>query len=146
MIILMCFTGPVSAQEQEQWSIGGGYWTIPDVDTNEGALDTSGMFASVAMRSINYFIELDYSLQDPSFYVLAADYIYPLSQDQNYFGGQAFLGFGWTYFSADDLENESGFNLLLSTTFSDALNGTIRYDFLGSDQEMMTIGVSYSFY
>ena len=142
----MFFSVPAFAQEQQQWSIGGGYWTLPDVDTNDGAIDTSGMYASVTMRSINYLLELDYSLDDPSFYALAADYIYPLSQDQNYFGGQAFIGIGWTYFSADDLENESGFNLLLGASFSDALSGTIRYDYLGSDQEMMTIGVSYSIY
>lgn len=135
-----------TAQSQQIWSVGGGYWTLPNVDDNGGAIDSSGVYASVSLRSINYLLEFDYSIQDTGFYVLSADYLYPLSQDQNYFGGSAFIGAGYTYFAADDLENESGFNILVGSAFSENFQGTIRYDFLGSEQELITFGVQYSFY
>lgn len=145
-LIVILFTALPASAQTEAWAVGGGYWTMPNVDDSGGTIDTAGMFVSVNMRSMNYMIELDYSLDDPGFMGIAADYLYPLSQEQNYFGGSAFVGAGYTYFSADDLENESGFNLLVGTSFSENFLGTIRYDFLGSDQEIIVFGISYSFY
>lgn len=132
-----------AAAQGESWSVGGGYWTLPNVD--DGIVDTNGMYASVAMRSMDYMLELDYSIEDPGFLALAADYLYPLNRQGTYFGGSGYIGLGYTYFSADELENESGFNVIAGAEFGDSLFGTIRYDFLGSDQELFTIGVSYSF-
>jgi len=129
----------------ENFAFGGGYWSMPGVDTSAGTIDDSGFFASVTMVSTNYYMEFDYSFEDPEFYALAADYIYPLDQSSGMFGGSMFLGVGYTYFSSDVLENESGLNLLAGTSLGDMLTGTVRYDYLGSDQELLTFGVTYTF-
>jgi hypothetical protein len=148
IMILAFIALPASAQTGTEgtWSLGGGYWTLPNLDDEDNDINSAGFFASATMRSINYLLEVDYSMQDTGFLGLAADYIYPLSQDQNYFGGSAFVGAGYTYFSADNLSNESGFNAILGATFSDKFLGTIRYDILGNSQELLTFGVSYAFY
>jgi hypothetical protein len=104
------------------------------------------MYACVVMRSMSYMLELDYAIDDPGFLALAADYLYPLNQQGMYFGGTGYIGLGYTYFSADELDNESGFNAIVGAALGESLFGTIRYDFLGSDEELLTIGVSYSFY
>ncbi len=143
---LITFAGlslPAAAQ-QEGWSIGGGYWTLPNVE--DGVVDTSGIFACAVMRSPEYMLEVDYANDDPGFLALAADYLYPLGPQGNYFGGSGAIGIGYTYFSADDLENESGVNVIGVAEVGNSLFGTIRYDFLGSDQELLTIGITYSFY
>ncbi len=144
MALFMFLTVPASAQQQS-WAFGGGYWSLPNVDSHEGAIDTSGFYASGVMRSVNYILEFDYSIGDTKFYALAADYIYPLGASDNYFGTNSFIGAGYTYFSADELENESGLNVMLGANFGDALTGSARYDWLGSDQELLTFGVTYSF-
>jgi hypothetical protein len=133
-----------AAAQQESWSVGGGYWTLPNVSV-EG-VDSNGMYACVVMRSMSYMLELDYAIDDPGFLALAADYLYPLNQQGMYFGGTGYIGLGYTYFSADELDNESGFNAIVGAALGESLFGTIRYDFLGSDEELLTIGVSYSFY
>jgi len=135
---------PVQAQT-ESWSIGGGYWTLPNYDSGEVSVDTSGFYASVAMRAESYLLEFDYAIDDPGFYALATDYIYPLSGGESYFGGSSFVGAGYTYFSADELDNAQGFNVVLGAELSQGLAGAIRYDFLDGDQELFTIGVTYSF-
>ena len=135
-----------TAAQQEGWSVGGGYWTLPNVDDQDGAIDTSGMFACAVMRSPAYMLELDYSIGDPGFLALAADYLYPLGSEGNYFGGSGYIGVGYTYFSADDLSNESGFNVMAGAEVGDSFLGTIRYDFLGSGQELFTISITYSFF
>lgn len=137
---------PVSAQGMtESYSIGGGYWSMPNLDTDSGAIDSSGYYASISMLSSNYYMEFDYSFEDPEFFCLAADYIYPIDQSAGMFGGSTFLGGGYTYFSSDDIGNESGLNILAGASLSQGLMGVIRYDFLGSDQELLTFGVTYSF-
>ena len=132
-----------AAAQGESWSVGGGYWTLPNVDSSIS--DTNGMYACVVMRSMTYMLELDYAIDDPGFLALAADYIYPLNQQGTYFGGAGYIGLGYTYFSADELDNESGINAVVGAGLGENLFGTIRYDFLGSDQELFTIGVTYSF-
>jgi hypothetical protein len=141
-VLLFGFTTPVAAQD-DAWSLGGGYWTLPNY---EGTGDTSGFYASAIMRSPTYMLELDYGVSDPGFMALAADYLYPLTDGTGGFGGAGFIGVGYTYFSADDLNNVDGFNILAAADLGDSLFGTVRYDFLGSDQELITFGVSYSFY
>jgi len=145
MALILGLSVPAWAQEQEAWSMGGGYWTLPNVDDQDGAISTSGMYACAIMHSTEYQVEFDYAFGDTKFYALAADYLYPLTEGADYFGGSAFLGAGYTYFSADDLDNQSGFNVLLGAAVGDKLSGTLRYDFLGSDQELFALGVSYSF-
>ncbi len=132
---------PVSAQG-ESWSVGGGYWSLPGVS---GTKDTSGFYASAIIRSAVYLMEIDYAIDDPGFLALSADYLYPLDMGGSYTGGVGYLGAGYTYFSCDDLSNESGFNAMLGADFGQSLFGTIRYAFLGSDQELITIGVTYTF-
>ncbi|MCX6645139.1 MAG: hypothetical protein NTY09_02085 [bacterium] len=137
--------GQSQSQSQQIWALGGGYFSLPNVDSKNGKIDTSGIYASASMRSTNYLLEFEYSLQDAGFYALAADYLYPLSQEENYFGGSAFIGAGYTYLAADEMNNANGFNLLVGAVFSDKFLGTIRYDLLGNDEDLMTFGVSYSF-
>jgi hypothetical protein len=132
---------PASAQN-ESWSLGAGYFTLPNVS---GDVDDSGLYGCVAMMAENYRVEFDYGFDSPNITILSADYLYPLSQEENYLGGNAYIGAGYTYFSADELDSESGFNVLVGANFSGGLMGTIRYDILGSDQETFTIGVTYSF-
>jgi len=142
IIISIGLALPAAAQG-ESWSVGGGYWTLPNVDSE--FTGTNGMYACVVMRSMTYMLELDYAIDDPGFLALAADYLYPLNQAGTYFGGAGYIGLGYTYFSADELDNESGINAVVGAGLGDSLFGTIRYDFLGSDQELFTIGVTYSF-
>lgn len=141
--VLFCGTlaSPALAQT-ESWSVGGGYFTLPNFD---GDADDSGMYACAVMRSSQYMLEIDYSIDSPGFLILAADYLYPLSEGDSYFGGSAYIGAGYTYFSADDIDNVSGFNALIGADLGNGLMGTVRYDFLGSDQELFTIGITYSF-
>jgi hypothetical protein len=133
-----------SAAQEESWSFGGGWWSLPNVGDSD--VDTSGMYASAAIDTLSYRLELDYAIGEPNFLALAADYLYPLNAGAGYFGGSGFVGLGYTYFSADDLENESGFNVIGGAAVGESLRGTIRYDFLGSDEELFTIGLSYSFF
>jgi len=143
MIVSAWLAVPSAAQE-ESWSFGGGYWSLPNV---EGAdVDTNGIYASAAISTMSYRLELDYAIGDPGFLALAADYLYPLDGGAGYFGGSGFIGLGYTYFSADDLDNESGFNVIAGAAVGESFQGSIRYDFLGSDQELFTIGLSYSFF
>ena len=135
---------PASAQQTETWALGGGYFTLPNVDTGETSIDTSGMYASAQMRSPTYLLELDYSIGDPGFLALAADYLYPVSASESSMGG-AYIGAGYTYFSCDDLDNGQGINIVVGSDFSSGLAGQIRYDMLGSDEEMWTFGLTYSF-
>jgi hypothetical protein len=137
--------GQSNNQSNQIWDLGAGYFTLPNVDNNGGDFDTSGLFISASMRSTNYLLELDYSLKKTGFVAIAADYIYPLSQQENYFGGSAFVGAGYTYLAADEMGNASGFNLLVGAVFSENFVGKIRYDLLGDDEEMLTFGVAYSF-
>jgi hypothetical protein len=57
----------------------------------------------------------------------------------------AYLGLGYTYFSCADLDKTSGFNVMLGADFGSGLVGDARYNFLGSDEELMTFGLSYLF-
>ena len=137
---------PVSAQGMtENFAFGGGYWTMPNLETDSGAIDSSGYYASISMISDTYYMEFDYSFEDPEFYCLAASYIYPIDQSAGMFGGSTFLGGGYTYFSSDTLESESGLNIIAGANLSQGLMGIIRYDFLASDQELLTFGVTYTF-
>jgi len=144
ILITACFALPANAQT-ETWSVGGGYWTMPNLEGE--SVDSSGFYGAAVMRSMQYMLELDYAIDDPGFLVLAADYLYPLSSGATgSFGGNGYIGAGYTYFSADDLENESGFNIIAAAELGNSLFGSIRYDFLGNDQEMITFSVTYSFY
>ena len=137
---------PVFAQGgSQQFAFGGGYWTMGGADDQDGTIDTSGFYASGSMVSKEYYLEFDWSFEDPSFYALAADYIYPFDQSAGMFGGSTFLGAGYTYFSSDVFETEKGFNVLGGVYLGETLIGTVRYDFLGSDQELLTFGVTYMF-
>ncbi len=144
-LMLFAFLSLPAQAQSGSWSVGGGYWTLPNFDSGEVSVDTSGFYASVAMHAESYLLELDYAVGGTGFYALAADYIYPLSAGDSYFGGSSFVGAGYTYFSADDLPNAQGFNVVLGADLSSGLAGTVRYDLLEGDQEMFTIGVTYSF-
>jgi hypothetical protein len=144
MILVLCaFVHPASAQG-ESWSLGGGYFTLPNVDTQDGTIKSSGIYACAQMRSPTYVLEADYGIDDPGFLVIAADYLYPLSAGESY-GGKSFVGAGYTYFSSDTLDNEQGMNLIAGMEFGSGLQGSLRYDFLGGDQEMITVGITYVF-
>jgi hypothetical protein len=142
-LVIGAFVQPASAQG-ESWSVGGGYFTLPNVDTQDGTIKSSGMYACAQMRSPTYVMEVDYGIDDPGFLVVAADYLYPLSASESY-GGSSFLGAGYTYFSSDTLDNQQGFNVMAGMEFGTGLQGSIRYDFLGGDQEMVTVGITYMF-
>jgi hypothetical protein len=142
MILIFSLAFPASA-ENENWAVGAGYWNLPNLSVED--VGSSGIFASVQMKSSNYLVEFDYSLQDPTFYALAGDYLYPISGEETGFGGSGYIGAGYTYFSCDDLSNESGFNILAGADFGNSLFGSVRYDMLGSDSELLTIGITYSF-
>jgi hypothetical protein len=142
-LIVACWAVPASAQN-ESWSMGGGYFTLPQIDDNSGKLDTSGFYTSLQMRSTSYVIEADYALGGSKFFAIAADYLYPLSQGEGVKG--SFVGTGYTYFSSDTFDNAQGFNAIAGMEFSQGLVGTLRYDFLSSDHQMFTAGVFYTFH
>jgi hypothetical protein len=138
------FARSSSSSGSESWTVGGGYWTMPNVDDDEGKLDTSGFYGSLAMKSTNYMIEGDYALTGSKFICISADYIYPLGQDTAGLSN-TFIGAGYTYFAGDDFDNAKGFNAVAGASFGNSMAGQIRYDFLGNSQEMFTLGVTYAF-
>ena len=142
LAVFLSAASPANAQGQ-QWSLGGGYWTLPNVDSD--TIATSGMYAAARMLSYEYMLEFDYSIDDPSFYALVADYLYPLNEMGTLVGGNGYIGVGYTYLSSDELENQNGMNILACASLGDALFASVRYDFLGDDQELFTIGATYSF-
>lgn len=123
------------------WGFGGGYWMMPNLDEDEVKVPTSGAYTCVQVMSENYIIEIDYALDEPNSLAIAIDYLYA-------FGGQGskggpFIGLGYTYFTAKELDNKSSFNVMLGSTFGDSILGIARYDILGSNQELLTIGLTY---
>jgi len=147
--ILLLISTPAFAKssKQELWSMGGGYWTLPNAaskDSKGNTLETSGFYGSLSMRSATYLLEGNYSITGSKIFAVAADYLYPVGQGSGQFS-DTFIGVGYTYFTSEEFDNEKGFNVIGGTTFGDNIVGEIRYDFLGGSQEMFTIGLMYSF-
>ncbi|HEX9746300.1 MAG TPA: hypothetical protein VGB30_12815 [bacterium] len=126
------------------FSLGGGWWSMPDAGDG---IDNSGLYVAGQYRAEQYMLEFDISMADTQFYALAADYLYSLAEGgYSMASGAVYIGAGYTYFSSDDLDNESGLNAILAAEVGDQLFGSIRYDWLGGDQDMFTLGITYSFY
>jgi len=141
--VFLSYALPSYAQG-EVVSVGGGWWSMPNVDDQEGTIDTSGPYLSLISRSVNYLLEVDYGVSDTNFLAFVGTYLYPLSMDRQSVTS-TFVGAGYTYFLSDELEDEKGLNVLIGAEFGANFTGIIRYDFLGSDQEMITFGLSYTF-
>ena len=139
--IALTFFLSIPASAQQEITIGGGWWSMPDVES----VSDSGLYASLIMGSETYQLELDYGVDDLNFMALAADYLYSLSGSGYEMGSSAYIGVGYTYFSSDDLDNANGLNVMLAADLGEAIGGQVRYDFLGGDQDMFTIGITYQF-
>lgn len=133
---------PASAQTGlgETIAVGGGWWSMPNVG---GGVSDSGLFAALSFRAMEYYLEIDYAIDDPNLLAISADYTYPLTSAGFQGGANAWIGAGYTYLTGDGLESEHGFNVMAGTELTDIIWGTARYDFLGSDQEMFTLSIQY---
>ena len=137
-------TSTTTSTQNQSWSVGAGYFTLPKINDKSGKLSRSGPYASIAMRSSDYLLEGDYALGDSKFVALAVDYLYSMTASQGAANG-TYVGAGYTYFSSTTFKNAKGFNLIAGMNFSSKLNGNIRYDMLNSNHELLTAGISYLF-
>ena len=153
VLAVICATvfagGALPAFAQDWTSVGGGYWTLPNYAGKEGeeevAVGTEGIFASLAAYSNQAYFEIDYAIEEPNFFALAFDYLYPMGKETRRGGESAYLGMGYTYFYCKDVGNESGINVMIAADMGDELFAALRYDFLGSDKELFTVGLTYKF-
>ncbi len=153
LILVFAQATPTFAQGTgSYWSIGGGWWNMSDFEGYTDAednfipMENSGTYISIARVADSYLIEFDWSYEDPEFICMVGDYLYPLSGGGGSMGS-FYVGFGYTNFtgSTDGLKDSNGFNVLLGFGAGGSFSGTARYDFIGDDQDLLTVGASYVF-
>jgi hypothetical protein len=123
------------------FSLGLGVYQAPS-----GAKSHSGTYGLARYEVSTFELEVDYGLSKQNYFLGAADYLYKLPTAEGITQTAIAFGGGLTYVANDagSGKTQLGPNVLAQLKFMHSYGAQLRYDFLGHNSNLWSLGVTYS--